>query len=144
MMADKIGKERRRRNMAAIRSENTRPEMIVRRLVYGLGYRYRLHRKDLPGKPDLVFASRRKVIFVHGCFWHQHEDEKCLDGRRPKSNTDYWNAKLDRNVRRDRENRKLLKEAGWQVMIVWECETEDTKSLTRRLDDFLSQWTVRK
>ena len=136
-MTDRISKARRSRNMAAIRSRDTKPEMIVRRLVHGMGYRYRLHRKDLPGKPDLVFGPRRKVIFVHGCFWHQHEAEHCLDGRKPKSNTGYWNGKLARNVARDKKNRQLLEEAGWRVLVIWECETRDIAALRRRISAFL-------
>ncbi|WP_243444801.1 very short patch repair endonuclease [Sphingosinicella humi] len=125
--------------MSRIRSRNTRPEMVVRRLLHAAGYRYRLQRKDLPGKPDLVFGPRRKVIFVHGCFWHQHEDTTCLDGRRPKSNTGYWHQKLHRNVERDRQNEDALRAMGWDVMTVWECETEKTGAvgLLERLRRFL-------
>jgi DNA mismatch endonuclease (patch repair protein) len=101
--------------MSRIRSRDTKPEMIVRRLLHAAGYRYRLHTKDLPGKPDVVFKRRRKVVFVHGCFWHQHDREDCLDGRRPKSNTSYWHAKLERNVERDQEHIRRLHELGWQV-----------------------------
>jgi DNA mismatch endonuclease, patch repair protein len=136
-MADKISRARRSQNMAAIRSKDMKPEIIVRRLVYSLGYRYRLHRKDLPGKPDLVFAPRRKVVFVHGCFWHLHPKSDCLDARRPKSNTGYWGPKLDRNVERDAHHVSALKSLGWKVMVVWECETKDTGRLSRRLQRFL-------
>jgi DNA mismatch endonuclease (patch repair protein) len=113
--------------------------MVVRRLLHDAGYRYRLHRRDLPGKPDLTFASRRKVIFVHGCFWHQHNAEACLDGRKPKSNTDYWHAKLARNVARDRTVIEQLAAAGWQTLIVWECETKTKETLMNRLRAFLGQ-----
>ena len=136
-MADKLTPERRSVNMQAIKSKDTTPEIAVRRLVHSMGYRYRLHRKGLPGKPDLVFAGRRKVIFVHGCFWHQHELEHCLDGRRPKSNTGYWDAKLERNVERDDQNRQALEEAGWEVLVIWECETKDLSGLEQRLHAFL-------
>jgi len=137
-MADKLTKERRSENMRRIRDRDTKPEMIVRRMVYGMGYRYRLRRRDLPGKPDLVFGPRRKVIFVHGCFWHQHELADCLDGRRPKSNTDYWDAKLKRNVERDNENRTALETDGWEVLVIWECETTDNLTLRKKVDTFLS------
>lgn len=136
-MADKLTPERRSANMAQIRSKNTSPEMAVRRLVHAMGYRFRLHRKDLTGKPDLVFPGRRAVIFVHGCFWHQHSAEKCLDGRKPKSNTGYWSAKLDRNVTRDAAAQQSLREAGWSIMTVWECETRNLEKLRGRLDEFL-------
>src|SRR5262245_26748245 len=98
---DKIAPKRRSANMARIRSVNTGPEMTVRRMAHGLGYRYRLHHRDLPGKPDLVFVAQKKIIFVHGCFWHQHEH--CREGRLPGSNSEYWQPKLTRNVRRDAE-----------------------------------------
>ena len=121
--------------MARVRSVDTAPEMLVRRLVHRMGYRYRLHRRDLPGTPDLVFPRRRCVIFVHGCFWHQHA---CPRGTRPTSNHDFWNRKLDSNVRRDRYNTAALRRNGWHVLTVWECETKDLGALTRRLSGFLS------
>ena len=124
--------------MAAIRSANTKPELTVRRLVTALGHRYRLHRKDLPGKPDLVFGTRRKVIFVHGCFWHLHPEASCLDARQPKSNTSYWSPKLNRNVARDAEHVAALKKLGWKVLIVWDCETKHRAKLGARLKKFLS------
>jgi DNA mismatch endonuclease (patch repair protein) len=123
--------------MAKIRSSDTRPEMIVRRLVHGAGYRYRLHRKDLPGKPDLVFGSRRKVIFIHGCFWHQHDAPECLDGRKPKSNTGYWHAKLERNVERDSQHLERLAAEGWQALVIWECQTKDSVALMSDIQAFL-------
>nr|WP_306149102.1 MULTISPECIES: DNA mismatch endonuclease Vsr [unclassified Roseibium] len=123
--------------MRRIKSKDTKPEMIVRRLVHGLGFRYRLHRKDLPGKPDLVFGPRRKVIFVHGCFWHQHDNADCLDSKTPKSNTAYWEPKLRRNLGRDHEAQQRLVSDGWQVLVIWECETNDTKHLSTRLKNFL-------
>ena len=111
--------------------------MLVRRLLHRAGYRYRLHGKKLPGKPDIVFSARRKVIFVHGCFWHQHDASACLDGRRPKSNTGYWHPKLARNVERDAEHVECLKQAGWTVLTVWECEVKDEDALASRLASFL-------
>ena len=124
--------------MAAIKSTGTKPELLVRSLVHGMGYRYRLHAKDLPGKPDLVFRPRKKVIFVHGCFWHQHPKQSCRDGRAPKSNLGYWAAKLARNVARDAQHLAALKEMGWRVLVIWECEAlgEDEK-LARRIARFL-------
>ena len=121
-MADAISKTARSRNMAAIRSTGMKPEMLVRSLVHRLGYRFRLHVRDLPGKPDLVFRSRKKVIFVHGCFWHQHAKLSCKDGRAPKSNLGYWAGKLARNVTRDAGHIERLKALGFRVLVIWECE----------------------
>lgn len=134
---DKLTPERRSENMRRIKSKDTKPELLVRRMVHGLGHRYRLHRKDLPGKPDLVFGPKRKVIFVHGCFWHGHEREGCLDARRPKSNSGYWNPKLTRNQERDTERISALKADGWDVLVIWECEATDEKKLRTRLRQFL-------
>ena len=132
---DKLTPEHRSANMRAIRSKGMKPEMAVRRAAYALGYRYRLHRRDLPGKPDMAFIGMRKAIFVHGCFWHQHPD--CREGRPPKSNSAYWGPKLARNVERDLENERRLTEAGWKVLTVWECETGDRISLSGKLRSFL-------
>jgi len=121
--------------MARIRSKDMKPELVVRRLVHSLGYRYRLHRNDLPGKPDLVLGPRRKVIFVHGCFWHQHAG--CREGRIPKSNQTYWQPKLARNVERDQRVQRELAEAGWTVIVVWECEISDLDTLKERISGFL-------
>ena len=121
--------------MRAVKSSDTKPEMIVRRLVYGLGYRYRLHRAELPGKPDLVFSSQRKVIFVHGCFWHGHD---CPRGARmPKSNTDYWLRKITRNQDRDQVNLATLSRQGWSALVVWECQTKELATLESCLINFL-------
>lgn len=137
-MTDKLTPEHRSRNMAAIRSKGMKPERVVRSLVHGMGYRYRLHRKGLPGKPDLVFGPRRKVIFVHGCFWHQHDDPACKIARRPKSNQTYWDEKLSRNVARDQRNQAELDGQGWSVLVIWECETKDVETLKAKLRRFLS------
>ena len=131
--------ESRRRNMQAIRSQNTKPELLVRSIVFRLGYRYRLHKKDLPGKPDLVFASRHKIIFVHGCFWHQHSSPGCKHGRVPRSNSTYWKPKLTRNVARDSKHVATLTAAGWRVLVIWECETKDLEKLSERLRRFLDK-----
>lgn len=121
-MADVLTKEQRHRNMASIKGQNTKPELIVRSLVHRLGYRYRLHQKGLPGKPDMVFASRRKVIFIHGCFWHMHE---CRYGAvKPATNASFWETKRLSNVGRDRKNRIALEMSGWQVLVIWECQTK--------------------
>ena len=136
-MADVLTKEQRHRNMANIMGKNTKPEMIVRSLVHRLGYRYRLHQKGLPGKPDLVFASRRKVIFIHGCFWHMHE---CRYGVvKPATNASFWETKRLSNVERDRKNSMALEEAGWQVLVIWECQTRSSREmLTEIVTSFLS------
>ena len=121
--------------MRLVKGKDTKPEMIVRRLLHGEGFRYRLHRADLPGKPDLIFPARHKVVFVHGCFWHQHPG--CRHADRPSSNTDYWRAKLDRNIARDERTLAALKSEGWQAFIVWECETRNRVKLLQELKEFL-------
>lgn len=117
--------------MRRIRSKSTAIEMTVRRTVHSLGYRYRLHDRKLPGKPDLVFSSRHKVIFVHGCFWHQHPDSSCKIVREPKSKQGYWVPKLDRNKARDADHLAALRQAGWDVLVVWECGVEGDQELLR-------------
>jgi DNA mismatch endonuclease (patch repair protein) len=134
---DKLTPYARSENMRRIKSKGMKPEMLVRRLVHGLGYRYRLHREDLPGKPDLVFGPKWKVIFVHGCFWHGHEKEGCLDSRMPKSNTDYWSLKLTNNKARDVRHSSAIREAGWDVLTIWECETKDEVAMLKVLRGFL-------
>ena len=132
---DKLSPERRSANMARIRSQNTSPELTLRKLIHGLGYRFRLHRNDLPGKPDLVFPSRKKVIFVHGCFWHQHSE--CRDGRVPGSRLEYWGPKLRRNQERDALAQSSLKVQGWRCLVVWECELKDFTAALKRVKRFL-------
>lgn len=134
---DRVTPQQRSENMRRIRSKGMEPELAVRRLVHGLGYRYRLHVKNLPGKPDLVFRSRRKVIQVHGCFWHQHSDPACKITRKPKSNLSYWAGKLQRNVARDQEHQNALTREGWKVLTVWECELRDETKTLKRLNRFL-------
>jgi DNA mismatch endonuclease (patch repair protein) len=136
-VGDKLSPERRSENMRRIKSKGMKPELLVRKLVHSLGYRYRLHRKDLPGKPDLVFGPKHKVIFVHGCFWHQHPG--CRDGTVPGSNVSYWGPKLARNVKRDAEHLASLEAAGWRTIVIWECETMDIAVLRRRLRRFLGK-----
>ena len=133
---DILSRAERSARMSLIRSRDTKPEMIVRRLVHGMGYRYRLHRKNLPGRPDLTFASKRAVIFVHGCFWHLHRG--CRNNRPPKSRLAYWRPKLERNAERDRQARLQLRRMGWRCLIVWECELVNAAKLAQRLQRFLS------
>lgn len=141
-MADVLTPEQRSFNMSRIRSRDTRPEMIVRSIVHRLGYRYRLHKKDLPGKPDVVLVRHRKIIDVHGCFFHMH---KCRFGRVvPVTNAQFWKTKRSSNVERDRRNLKALKREGWQVMVVWECETRHSDRLAERLVRFLESPTVNR
>lgn len=134
-MADVLTPQQRSFNMSRIRSRDTRPEMIVRSIVHRMGYRYRLHKKDLPGKPDLVLVRHRKIIDVHGCFFHMHE---CKYGRVvPVTNAKFWETKRLSNVMRDRRNLATLKRDGWRVLTVWECQTKDTEFLSKRLVTFL-------
>lgn len=123
--------------MRRIRKTNTKPEMRVRRLVHTLGFRFRLHRRNLPGTPDLVFPRLRKVVLVHGCFWHQHPG--CRLARMPKSRLDYWEPKLRRNQERDDATRQQLASRGWDVLVIWECETDDNAALTTILEHFLKR-----
>ena len=125
--------------MRANRSHDTKPELAVRRLLFSLGYRFRVHLKTLPGTPDVVFTRRKKAIFVNGCFWHQHPSSTCPLRSRPKSNTGYWTAKLERNVERDRLNNIRLYDLGWQTMTVWECELCDVGVLSTRFATFLGE-----
>ncbi len=120
--------------MARIRSKNTGPERMIRRTVYRMGYRFRLHSPRLPGRPDLVFPSARKAIFVHGCFWHLHG---CPTGRLPKSRLEFWGPKLEANTARDRRNQEGLATLGWSVLVVWQCEVRSPEKLTRKLEQFL-------
>lgn len=140
-MADQLTPERRSWNMSRIRGKNTQPELLVRRLLHAKGYRYRLHGSagggKLPGNPDLVFASRHKVIFVNGCFWHFHD---CKAGQRsPTANAEFWENKRTRTKNRDAEQLSRLESAGWKVLTVWECELRDRSALERHLDQFLTQ-----
>jgi len=134
-MTDVHTPERRSFNMSRIRGRNTKPEMVVRSMVHSMGYRYRLHRSDLPGKPDLVFPRHRKIIFVHGCFWHMHD---CPYGRVvPKTRTEFWQNKRLGNVERDRKNLAALEQDGWLVLTIWECWTRTPNLLFQTIDDFL-------
>lgn len=125
--------------MARVRNRDTRPELRVRQIVHRLGYRYRLHGKSLPGKPDLVFASRRKVIFVHGCFWHRHPDPNCKLARLPKSRQDFWLPKLEGNRARDERVVQALTNQGWKVLELWECQCKEREHLENTLREFLDE-----
>jgi len=136
---DRIAPERRSALMARIRSKDTAPEMAVRRVAHRLGYRFRLHCSNLPGRPDIVFPRKRKIVLVHGCFWHQHAG--CRRARAPRSRLDYWGPKLARNTERDRRVALELQALGWRVYVIWECETADTEALGGKLHDFLLDTT---
>ena len=123
-------------NMSRIRSRDTTPERIVRSMIHGWGYRYRLHADDLPGKPDIVLVKHRKIIFVHGCFWHAHGCK--VGGSGPKTNRRYWNPKLQQNRERDKRHLRALRRTGWRVLVVWECWTRNPQTLERRLKRFLT------
>jgi DNA mismatch endonuclease (patch repair protein) len=125
--------------MALVRGKDTKPEIVVRHLVHGLGFRYRLHRRDLPGKPDIVLPRLRKIIEVRGCFWHRHPDPACTRARIPKTRQEFWIPKLEGNARRDVENERALSALGWDLLVVWECETVPSRrdELTGRLQAFL-------
>ena len=137
-MADTLSPAERSAVMARIRSKGTKPEMAVRRMVHGMGYRYRLHRSDLPGTPDLVFPRLSKVIFVHGCFWHLHQAAGCGRARLPKSRVEFWLDKLEGNRARDVANLRRLRADGWKVLQLWECQLTDKAKLERRLARFLA------
>ena len=135
-MVDNLSPEQRSRLMSRVRGKDTQPEMVVRRLAHRLGYRFRLHLRDLPGSPDLVFPGRRKVVFVHGCYWHRHG---CKKTTTPKSNTQFWQKKFDDNVKRDQKNLDDLANRGWDAMVVWQCQTRQIDDLAERLLDFLGE-----
>jgi DNA mismatch endonuclease, patch repair protein len=135
-MTDVLTPEQRRLNMSRIRGKDTKPEMAVRRLVHGLGFRYRLHDRTLPGSPDLVLPRHQKIIFVHGCFWHMHA---CRYGAvRPRTNAEFWQNKRLSNVLRDKRNMRELKKAGWKILVVWECWLKTPTTLEKRIRAFLS------
>lgn len=137
-MTDTRTPEQRRRIMQSVGTKDTGPEMAVRRLLHRLGYRYRLHRRDLPGTPDLAFPSRKKAVFVHGCYWHGHG---CSKGRLPKSGLDYWGQKIARNKERDAEKEAALHRLGWETETIWQCELRDAEAATKKLVGFLGPST---
>ncbi len=121
--------------MSCVSGKNTKPELIVRSLLHNMGYRFRLHRSDLPGKPDLTLPKYKKVIFVHGCFWHGHKD--CQRSNRPTTNKKFWNEKLDKNIERDKENIRRINELGWGALVIWSCEVKDIDQLKNKLISYL-------
>jgi len=133
---DPLNPAERSERMSRIRNANTKPEMLVRRLVHGMGYRYRLHARDLPGKPDLAFRPRKKVIFVHGCFWHQHG---CRQYRQPRTKSSFWEVKLAKNKVRDTLVRDQLRKLGWRVLVIWECQITRESELQNRIKRFLEE-----
>lgn len=132
---DTLTPQQRSERMARIRSRDTKPELILRKLVHGMGYRYRLNRRDVVGNPDLAFIGRRKALFLHGCFWHRHD---CPAGRRvPKSRLDFWEEKFSKNVERDALVSEQLRKAGWRLLVVWECQLRDLTKVARKIRKFL-------
>ncbi len=136
-MPDVFTPDKRSWIMGRVKSRNTKPEMLVRSIIHRMGFRFRLHRRELPGNPDIVLPKHKKVLFVHGCFWHGHE--ACPRSKRPATNTEFWNTKLDQNMERDKRFQRLLKEAGWDVLVVWQCETNRPDELLRKLGRFLHE-----
>lgn len=134
-MTDHIDTEARSRLMSRVRSKNTRPEMALRRALHAQGYRYRVHRKDLPGSPDIVFPARKRVVFVHGCFWHRHAG--CKLSSTPKSNVEFWTRKFEANVARDLRNQRELEQMGWQVFVIWQCQIRDINRAVKKVSAFL-------
>ena len=133
---DTLTPAERSTRMSLVRSKNTKPELCVRRLVHGMGFRYRLHDSSLPGKPDLVFPGKGKIIFVHGCFWHRHGG-RCKFTRWPKSKLDFWKPKLEGNHRRDRIVGRALRRLGWRVLVLWECQLKNAEVVAERVSKFL-------
>lgn len=134
-MADSLSKTKRSALMSRVKGKDTMPEKITRSIIHKLGFRFRLHKRDLPGKPDIVLPRHNAIIFVHGCFWHQHPN--CTRAKRPSTRREFWDAKLDRNIQRDIQNVKKLEELGWKVMVIWECETGDQSQLASTISHFL-------
>jgi DNA mismatch endonuclease (patch repair protein) len=132
---DVLTPEQRQRCMASISGKNIKPELIVRKLLYSLGYRYRLHYSNLPGKPDLVYPDKRKVIFIHGCFWHRHDCKK--GNSRPSKNSEFWQKKLADNASRDNRNISELKKLGWEILVFWECQIKDLQAISINLHSYL-------
>jgi len=134
---DKITGQRRSNNMRKIKCKDTKPELLVRRLIYCMGYRYRLGGHNLPGKPDLVFLGRKRVIFVHGCFWHEHDAPECKEKHIPKSNLEYWLPKLEKNRSRFTDNIHKLHRLGWKHMVIWECQLKETGEIIKDIQLYL-------
>ena len=139
-MTDTVDRKKRSEIMSRVGSRDTKPELIVRRIAHRLGFRFRLHRKDLPGCPDIVFPKYQSVIFVHGCFWHRHPS--CKYASSPKTHVEYWENKFQSNVARDMRNEVLLHNLGWRTMVIWECEIKDRRGVARRISSYLRQTSV--
>jgi len=134
-MADIVSRSKRTEIMSSVKQRHTKPEIAVRKILHRHGFRFRLHNKKLPGTPDIVLPKHKAVIFVHGCFWHQHE--RCRKSRRPTSNIEFWDKKLDRNIVRDSQKESELKNSGWKVLIIWDCEIKDEELLIKKVEYFL-------
>lgn len=134
-MTDVFSKEKRSWIMSRVKGRDTKPEILVRSFIHHMGFRFRVHRRDLPGNPDIVLPRYRKVIFIHGCFWHGHKN--CPRSKRPSTHRSFWNKKLDGNIERDERYRRELLQMGWKVLVVWECETRTPEKLLRKLENFL-------
>ena len=134
---DVLTREQRRRCMSQVKGKDTKPEVLVRRLLHGMGYRFRLHAKDLPGRPDVVMPRHRKIVQVHGCFWHGHRG--CRRATRPSTNVDFWSNKIEGNQRRDVRTRRKLRSMGWEVLVIWQCQTRDRQGVEKRLERFMSR-----
>lgn len=134
---DSLSKKQRSERMSLVKNKNTGPELIVRKIVYGLGYRYRLHGSHLPGNPDIFFSKRKKVIFVHGCFWHRHPDPACKLARLPKSRLGFWVSKLEGNYKRDLSKQHELSQQGWKVLVIWECQLKNDQLIKSIIKEFL-------
>lgn len=134
-MSDVFPKEKRSWIMSRVKGRDTKPELLVRSFVHRMGFRFRIHGRDLPGNPDIVLPRHGKVIFVHGCFWHGHK--RCLRSKRPTTHKRFWNKKLDQNIKRDERFRRMLRRKGWRVLVVWQCETRKQEKLLRKLEGFL-------
>jgi DNA mismatch endonuclease (patch repair protein) len=135
-MPDKFTPQERSRIMARVKSRDTAPEKMVRKILHRMGYRFRLRSAKLPGKPDVILPKHKKIVFVHGCFWHGHEG--CRRSLRPASNSEYWNRKIDRNIARDARVQQELKEMGWKVLVIWQCQMRDASTVEERLEGFLN------
>lgn len=134
-MTDIVSRSKRKEMMSSVKQRHTKPEIAVRKILHRHGFRFRLHNKKLPGTPDIVLPKHKAVIFVHGCFWHQHEG--CRKSRRPTSNVEFWNEKLDRNIVRDNQKESELKNSGWKVLTLWDCEIKNEDSLIEKVKNFL-------
>lgn len=134
-MADTVSRSKRKEMMSSVKQRHTKPEIAVRKLLHRLGYRFRLHNKKLPGTPDIVLPKYKTVIFVHGCFWHQHEN--CRKARRPTSNVEFWNEKLDKNIERDKRKESELLEADWNILTIWDYEIKDSNTLKDKILKYL-------